>query len=384
MSPSRRSFLGSIGLATATATAAATIGRWPSPRVAAAARAQSLPPRRHPIRLSSNENPYGPSPRVLEAMRESMAEANRYPNAAMEEMAARLARLHRIGRDQVMLGCGSTEILKMAADAFTGPGKRLVIASPTFEAIGFYARNRGAEVVQVPLTGDFAHDIPAMLKVESAGLLYLCNPNNPTASLTPRRHIDELLAALPTTTWVVVDEAYHHFAVGAPDYQSLLDVPSSNPRLIVARTFSKIYGLAGMRLGYAVAPAATIERLRAHSFFDNVNVAVLRCGLAALEDHEATTTAVRRNAIERDQFLRQARHRGLTPIPSCANFVMVKIGQPVRPLIAQMQARGIEVGRPFPPLDSYLRVSLGLPDEMTAFWKTWDELRSNGFKAGAR
>src|SRR5712692_4021141 len=105
MSTSRRSFLGSIGLATATATAAATIGRWPSTRVAAAARAQPLPARRHPIRLSSNENPYGPSPRVLEAMRESMAEANRYPDAAIDEMTVRVARLHRVGRDQVMLGC---------------------------------------------------------------------------------------------------------------------------------------------------------------------------------------------------------------------------------------------------------------------------------------
>lgn len=234
----------------------------------------SAPPASTPageIRLSANENPYGPSAAAMEAMRDAFAKAWRYPDETQEALVDAIAKSHSVAHDQVLLGDGSSEILKLSAAAFTGPSRKLVMASPTFEAIGNAARAAGAEVVSVPLDASYGHDVAKMSAVAGAGLIYICNPNNPTGSITPRAALRGLLASAPTTTAILVDEAYYHYA-GSSDYESVIPALASRPNLIVARTFSKIYGMAGLRCGYAISSRETIKLLAAQQAWDSMNM----------------------------------------------------------------------------------------------------------------
>ncbi len=363
----RRTFLSALGGGTA---AAATL-RVPFAGVAAAST-----PAGSAIRLDANENAYGPTLRVRQAIGEAIGQAHRYPGTARREFVEQIAKMHGVSSEQVLIGCGSVEILQAAAHAFTGLKKTLVMPSPTFEVIGEVAEKAGTQVVRVPLGKDFAHDTSAMrAKIsEETGLVYICNPNNPTASLTPRRDLDELISKLPPETFLIVDEAYHHFAADSRDYASFLDRPAGNERVIVVRTFSKVYGLAGMRLGYAIGSRGTIERIRPWLGFGNANIAILHGASAALKDEEAMRFSVRRNASDRAMFIKQAQLRKLSPIPSYANFAMMDVGRQVTEVIEYFKKRNIFVGRPFPPLNTHLRVTFGRPEEMRAFWRAWDQL----------
>jgi histidinol-phosphate aminotransferase len=263
----------------------------------------------------------------------------------------------------------------MAANAFCDRTKPLVTAAPTFEALSMYSARNGTETIKVPLRSDFAHDLEQMLaKAKGAGLVYICNPNNPTGSLTGRKEIDQFLSGLPPETYVLIDEAYHHFVTAPADYISFIDRRPENARVIVARTFSKIYGMAGLRLGYAVGTKDTIERLSASYVYDNPNCIAARAGTAALADKKALDAAIRRSVADREEFRRQAAARGVRSIPSHTNFVMVDSARPTRTVIEHFKARNIRIGRPFPPFDTHVRVSLGTPAEMKQFWQVWDIL----------
>lgn len=371
MSLSRRTFLRNVGIG---AAAAGAVSALPLSETLLFADEPARAPRPGgPILLNSNENAYGAFPSVHAAMQQALAECNRYPDD--DRFCERVAALHKVKPEQVLAGCGSGEILKIAASAFTGRGKKLVQASPTFEALGAYARSVGAEVVRVPLDKNYAHDLDAMLAAcgSDTGLVYICNPNNPTASLTPRGDLETFLKKLPAGVAVLMDEAYHHF-VDSPEYTSFLERPVDAERMLVARTFSKVYGLAGARLGYSVAPLKLTEAMRPHRLFDSGNQMVLHGAMAALDDSAAMHAAAKRNAADRAEFLRQARTRKITLVPSQANFLMVRTGRPVREVIEHFRAQNILVGRPFPPMETYLRVSLGRLTEMQAFWKAWDQM----------
>jgi len=327
-----------------------------------------------PIRLDRNENPYGPSPKVLEAMRNALNMANRYPVREYSELAQRIAAMHNVQPERVLLGCGSGEILRVAAVGLLGPGKKFVQASPTYETAESYARLAGADVISVALNQKFEHDLDHMLARIDAGtpLVYICNPNNPTGSLTPRSELETFIAKLQPTTAVLIDEAYHHYALGSSDYTSFLDHPIGDDRIIVARTFSKVYGLAGMRLGYAVAAPKVIAKLRPHITPVNVNELVVQAGFAALDDAENVTEGIRTNEVGRKEFFHQATARGLKPIPSYTNFVMTDVHRPTQDVVEYFRTKGVLIGRKFPPLETYIRVSLGKPEEMKEFWRGYD------------
>src|SRR5439155_3450711 len=211
------------------------------------------------VRLSANENPYGPSPKALEAMTDSFTLVCRYPDEHNNVLIEKLARLNSVDHDQILLGDGSSEILKLCAETFTGKDRgTLVAADPTFEAILQQASTNSAEVVKIPLTSTFTHDLPRMLSAAKGGLIYVCNPNNPTASITPKDELRAFIANSPPETMLLVDEAYFHFA-DSPNYESVIPLVKDHPNLIVARTFSKIYGMAGLRCGYCVAQKQTID-----------------------------------------------------------------------------------------------------------------------------
>jgi histidinol-phosphate aminotransferase len=329
-----------------------------------------------PIILSRNENSYGPSEKVIAAMREAVPLANRYPDDESDLLQNKIAALHKVKREQVVLGCGSGEILRMCAATFVGPGKKLIVASPTFEALGHHAQRMGAEVAAVGLSKDWSHDLSGMLAQSNAatGLVYICNPNNPTGSLTPRRDLEAFIKKLPPETHVLIDEAYHHFVGATPDYASFIDRPIDDNRVIVARTFSKIYGMAGMRVGYAVSAVTTARVLSAQQLYDNVNVVAARAAALALDDVEHVAMSRKRNARDRQEFVEQAKTRQVAAIDSQANFVMLNAGRPTMEVIEHFKKNGVLVARRFPPLDTCVRVSLGQPDEMIEFWKVWDTM----------
>jgi len=356
---SRRSFgrLLGTGIAAAAlppfAARARTARRGPLPAVAV-------------VRLSANENPYGPSPATLRAMREAFALAWRYPDEATDELAGDLANAHRMPKESFLVGDGSSEILKLAASAFTGPDRKLVMADPTFEAIGVHARVRGAEVVAVPLDDRYGHDLEKMAASAGPGLIYVCNPNNPTGSITPAARLRAFLRAVPPATTVVVDEAYHHYA-DAPEYESVAPLVGTHANLVVARTFSKVHGMAGLRLGYAIAQPPVIKKLAEHAAWDSANIVAIAGARASLADTAYVAEGVRRNAATKAKVVSELGRLGYQVVPSQTNFILIALRKDAKPVIDALRDRGVLVGRLFPALPQHLRVTIGTPAQMDRF-----------------
>jgi histidinol-phosphate aminotransferase len=339
-----------------------------------AARASAIPSSANIVRLSSNENPYGPSPAALKAMTEGFSLAWRYPDEYADMLADELARLHSVPGNQILLGDGSGEILKLAAAAFTGRDKKIVTANPTFEAIARHAGVAGADVVKIDLASDYGHDLKKMLAAANgAGLVYICNPNNPTASITPAKELSDFLATLSPATIVLVDEAYDHY-VESKDYESVIPLVKDYPNLIVARTFSKIYGMAGLRCGYCVTQTVNISRMRTHQIFDSVNIMALVAALASLKDVDQVTRGRKLNSEVKKNICAELDTLGLRYIPSHANFMMIDLRREVRPVIDAMRNRGVEVGRLFPALPTFMRVTIGTGPEMKQFLSAFREV----------
>jgi len=319
------------------------------------------------VRLSSNENPYGPSPAAFAAMRDAFSVAWRYPDEAVEALAADIAAHHQIGADHVVLGDGSTEILQLCAAAFTGPGKPVVVAEPTFEAIARFSRVRGAEVQSLPLTATYAHDLPKMLAAAGgSGLLYICNPNNPTGTITPKDALRSFLTSLPDGVTALVDEAYCHYA-GDPAYETVIPLALEHKNVLVARTFSKVYGMAGLRCGYAVAHPDTLKLLRTQQAWDTVNAMAVAAARAGLADQPHVAKSRQLNAETRTHVTAELSRMGYHLLPSATNFLMADLRRPVGPVIEALKQRKVEVGRVFPALPTHLRVTIGTQPQMQAF-----------------
>ena len=359
ISISRRDFARLLG-----AGAAAALVR---PASSFAKQPEHIPATGQVVRLSANENPYGPSPKALEAMSDSFTLVCRYPDEHNNVLIDKLAKLNGVDHDQILLGDGSSEILKLCAETFTGKDHgTLVAADPTFEAILQQASTNGAEVVKIPLTSSFAHDLPKMLSPAKAGLIYICNPNNPTASITPKDQLRDFMASSPRKTMVLVDEAYFHFA-DSPEYESVIPLVKDHPNLIVARTFSKIYGMAGLRCGYCVAQKQTVDAMRARQMWDSVNIMALAAASASLDDPDQVPNGQRLNSEAKTFTINELDKLGYKTIPSQANFIMFDCKRPVMPLIQSMNQQNVHVGRLFPALPNHMRVTIGKKPEMESF-----------------
>jgi histidinol-phosphate aminotransferase len=307
-------------------------------------------------------------------MTDGFSLAWRYPDEQADTLADELARMLGVPAEQVLLGDGSGEILKLSAAAFTGRDKKIVIANPTFEAIARHAGVANAEIVKIDLTPDYSHDLKKMLAAATgAGLIYICNPNNPTASITSKSELSDFLAKLSPATVVLVDEAYHHY-VESSDYESVIPLVKQYPNLIVARTFSKIYGMAGLRCGYCVTQRANISQMRTHQIFDSVNIMALVAALASLKDTEQVTRGRRLNTEVKKSVCAELDTLGYRYIPSHANFMMIDIRREVRPVIGTLRNRGVEVGRLFPALPNFMRVTIGTAPEMKTFMTAFKEV----------
>ena len=359
---SRRHFAHLLGVS----AAAAAIVR---PRITVAKESPTVPApaKAGVVRLSANENPYGPSAKAHEAMKNAHGVCNRYPDAANDVLIEKIAQINNVSHDQIALGDGSSEILKLCAETFTGPTEgKLVVADPTFEAILEYSKACGADVVKVPLTSNHAHDLEKMGASAQKGLIYICNPNNPTASITPKNDLRDFIARTPMDTIILVDEAYFHYA-DSPDYESVIPMVKDHSNLIVARTFSKIYGMAGLRCGYCVAQPETIKRMHGFQMWDSVNIMALTAASASLDDLDQVNNGRKMNSEAKKYTLTELEKLGYKSIPSQANFIMFDCKKPVVPIITAMKEKNVAVGRLFPAYPNHMRLTVGKQSEMESF-----------------
>lgn len=357
--PSRRSFLHLAG----TGLALSTLGL--TPAQAALPRSGPAAPAGGPVLLNFNECPYGPAPAALTAARDVAGRSGRYLFAMAGELRDLFAAQEGLGKEQVRLFPGSSEPLNRAAVLWTGAGAGLVVADPTFEALGDLAAARGAPVVRVPLRADGAHDVRAMVAAAAridAGLLYLCNPNNPTGSITPAADIAWLLAHKPARTRVLVDEAYLQYS----EQRSVIGQVMQRDDLIVLRTFSKLYGMAGLRLGVAAAHPDRLRELA--SLGDNpLPVTALAAGLASLRDPDLIVRRRAENAQVRQATIAWLGKRGFSCVPSEANCFVVDVQREGAAFAAAMAERGVVIGRSWAIWPHRVRVTVGTAAEMERF-----------------
>src|SRR6202789_1594871 len=362
---SRRDFSRIFAQSLAAAIAAPSLPNLNLPLLDATKR-KPMPP--GAIRLNFNENPYGPSPKARAALADCGAISNRYPDQAYLDVITRLAQKFNVNPENIIRACASTEILRPADDAFLDPTRNVVAAAPTFEAVLDYARVLNSNAVLIPLTPDHRHDLPKMAAActSKTGVAYICNPNNPTGTIVTRDEFAAFVQAVPATTLIVGDEAYFDFT-DDPRYASALEFIPAHPNVIVARTFSKIYGMAGMRLGYAIGAKEQIERISGNLLQDNCNAAVVGAGLASLADHQNVAACRDRLVATRTWLCDALTHDGRTFVPSHANFVMIDMGSDVQAFIDQFKAKNILVGRRFASMPNFMRVTIGTQPETEAF-----------------
>jgi len=335
-----------------------------------------------PIRLSSNENALGLSPAARRAVIDGIAEANRYPSTKRGEVIRELAAKHDVAPESIVLGNGSTEVLQMMVQATASRRTTLVIADPTFEHVPRYSVPESLHIEAVPLSHDLAHDLGRMTELTRRSwdpvLVYICNPNNPTGTLTSSRDVDAWIESAPDNVRFMVDEAYFEYA-DDPRYWSAIKWIEQRPNLVVVRTFSKIYGMAGMRLGYGIAHPSTARHLTQFMSGSNANELALRAGLASLRDPDLVSRSLQANSEAKKILCDCLDELDLEYIPTHANFVMHRIKGEHEVYRRRMREHNIEVGRPFPPMLTYNRLSLGLPAEMEQFAETLRMFRTQGW-----
>lgn len=329
------------------------------------------------IHLDFNENPYGCFPSIKEAMTNSLNLSAFYPDEQRIKLISEIAAHHSVDSKQILVSNGLASLLFIIADALVDKKTKIITPDPTFEFFMQCAKRRGGEIVQVPLNSDYSHDLDAMLEAvdENTKIVLICNPNNPTGTITPREKIDRFLEKLPTQIYVIIDEAYHQFGKESSAYLSYLDKPSERAGVIVGRTFSKVYGMAGIRMGYIISSKETIQLLSNYYDVDNNNVAALCGASAALKDETALEEVIANYAITRNEFYKQLEERKLSYILSHTCFVMFNLaGRDPRGVRAHFKNHGILIGKSYPAIPGYIRVSLGLPSQMKRFWDVWDIL----------
>ena len=395
MALSRRNFVRNVGFGAAGALTTAFIGaRGRENAIWSAIETPLHAVEPGMIVVSSNENPMGPGQTVLDAIRAAFGpdggRPGRYSGSSRDLIAA-LAKKHSVKPENIVLGCGSTQILRTVTHLFTAKDKPLVATIPTYEECAEYATLMGNKVVGVPLNSEFKPDLDRFADASrGAGLVFYCNPSNPSSTFVgakaTRDFIKKLNSESPDTT-ILVDEAYYEY-VTDPDHETFIPLAVTDPRVIVARTFSKAYGMAGLRIGYAVGHADTIKKMSdwdAGSGTSSLNVLAMHAAIAAVEQDDSFITKERaRNAAVRDFTKKWFADRGMKPTDSQANFMFVNIGRPAKEFRDACRAKNVVVARDFPPFEkTHCRIAFGTMEEMQKAVKVFDEVLKKPASAAA-
>jgi histidinol-phosphate aminotransferase len=312
----------------------------------------------------------------MKAMNGAWKYANRYGYPDGDIVGA-IAAHHGVKPENVLLGAGSGEILDVTGTTFLLGNKKVIGCDPTYNSVYQHATAIKADAIKVGLKADYSQDIPKMIELANQraseiGLFYLCNPNNPTGMVVPKQEVKAVIEGIPKDMPILIDEAYHHF-VESPQYETSVPYVLEGRPIVIARTFSKIAALAAMRLGYAIAPAPIIQKMRPYSM-GSINALVKWGGVASLKDTAAQEDVKRKVVALRTKTSNELKAYGYDVIPSETNFIMVSIGRQIQPVIEEFRQKEILVGRPFPPMLEHMRVSIGTPEEMDRFMAAFKQI----------
>jgi len=319
------------------------------------------------IKLSSNENPYGPSEAVQKAVIKAFENGCRYPYSYSDALAIKLAKKHGVEPDNIIITGGSTEGLKITGLTFTQGGGEIIAGKPTFLAMMDFAEQWGANINWVPVGEDKGYDLNAINDQinNNTKLIFLCNPNNPTGTVIPKSSLRDFCTSASKKAIVFSDEAYYDF-IQTPDYPSMDTLVREGKNVIVSKTFSKIYGLAGFRIGYLIAPSHLSKKIR-----ENVvamsNVLAIAAADKALEDKEFYDFSLSKIKEGREMITATLDKLGLNYVPSNTNFVFFHSKKHIDNLGKKMLKEGVKIGRPFPPFYDWCRISVGTLEEVKAF-----------------
>ena len=323
------------------------------------------------IKLASNECPYEPFPPVVKAVAAAAPGVNRYPDNRRQELREAIGSFHGISPDQVWVGGGSNELMYVTALAVGGPGTSAVYAAPTFGLYRIATQLAMAEGIEVPLDPDYRHDLDAMAAAvrDDTTVVYLCNPNNPTGTHVAADRVTEFIDAIPDRVLVVVDEAYHEFAT-APDFDSARPLATERDNVVVAHTFSKAYGLAGLRAGYFVGHQRTLDELKRIQLPFSVSTLAQVAAIEALQHQDLVAERMADNQAGLKSVLDGLRERGLAHADSQTNFVWVNPPMPAAECAVALQQRGVIVRN----VGDAIRVSIGTPSENERLLSALDEV----------
>jgi histidinol-phosphate aminotransferase len=341
---------------------------------AVSARGASLPRGPFPkdaVIIDANENPLGPCSVAREAIAEITSDSGRYSFWLTEDLAKRFAAQEGLKPEYVRAFPGSGEPLHFSVLAFTSQTKSYVTADPGYEAGMHASKISGARVVKTPLTASYGHDVKAMIAAApDAGLFYVCTPNNPTGTLTPHADIEYLVEQKPKGSIVLVDEAYIHFS----DATAALDLVKADKDVVVLRTFSKIYGMAGLRCGLAIGRPALIEKISSFSGWNSLPVTAVAAALTSLDDASVVSERKRINAAVRSDTFAWLDSKGYSYVHSVSNCFMLDTKRPAKEIIAAMAARNVFIGRAWPAWPTHVRITVGTKPEMERFQAAYQEV----------
>lgn len=363
---SRRSFLH----LSAAASAAATFRLVTEPMLAVASRHK--PRAADAVVIDSNENPLGPSESARQAMAQIIPHGGRYSDELTDELVQTFAQVEGLDPDYIHATVGSTPPLALSVLAFTSPERPYVTADPGFELGMMTAQGNGRRVVKVPLTKTHAHDVRGMLSAApDAGLFYICNPNNPTGTLTSHSDIEYLVANKPADSVVLVDEAYIHFTEAA---SSAIGLVKAGKDVVVLRTFSKVYGMAGIRCGVLIARPELGKRVLNLGGFNFMPITAVVAATASLRDAALVPERRRINADIRQQTFQWLDRNGFSYIPSESNCFMVDVKRPGQQVREAMAKENVLIGRIWPIMPTWVRITVGTQEEMSRFQSAFQKV----------
>ena len=333
------------------------------------------------IKMASNENPFGPSPKAVEAMQAVLAESNFYPDNDASELRQKLAEHHNVRPEQIVPTAGSTALLGIVARTLLSPGLNAITSERSFIVYPIATQAAGGRLIQVPMRGE-TFDLSAVAAAvdQHTRIIYISNPNNPTGTLVPAKELDHFLDALPEHVIVILDEAYHDFAqyfaaVRGVDYSHALDYVNQARKIVVLRTFSKAHGLAGVRAGYGIGPAELMSYFARMRTTFSVSAVAQAAAMAALDDEAHIQKTLKNNAEQAERLIAGVAEMGFHPVPTWANFLYCELGDDAAAVARRLQAEGVIV-RPLAPwgASTAIRITIGTPEQNNIFLKAFKKV----------